>query len=448
MTRARRTAAAFAVAAAFALAIVPAATASAVALPTFTVAGTIEDSNGVGLVGATYNLFSGSDQFSATSTAGGAYSIANVPAGEYASQLSTTSSGYDLVNAYVTIPVGGTMTAVLVLPLRSEVKGTVTDPSNNPVSGVLVSVGYLDTPFGGAGSSNGPNGTGATGTFDFGLAPGRNIVSYAPPAGSNLEYQWYSNVHTAGAAAKFTSAPDAAGSPFVASIKLVANTDQATGAITLASVGQSNTFAYLYNSAGDEFAELQGGVGGAYSSAGLPDGDYTIQAHYSVGNKAYASQMQPFTVAGADVSVADLVLVPDPGASSTGVADAYTASKDTVLSIPAASGVTSNDTRSPAGQLYAVLDTAPTHGHLFLQYDGALTYAPDDGFIGTDTFTYLPSPFFPSFGGGGDPTTVTITVGALPNTGVDVNPPITIALLALIAGLGIVLVRRRIPRAE
>jgi len=445
MTRARRTAAAaIALAAAFALGLLPAAAASAVPLPTFSVSGTIENAGGVGLVGATYTLWSGSDHFSATSTAGGAFSFPNVPAGDYASQLYTGNPGYVLKSAFVTIPVGGITNDVLVLSTRSDVTGAVTDPSNNPVTGVLVSVSYLDAPFGGPGSSNGPSGTLADGKFDFTLSDGSNVVSFAPPAGSNLEYQWYSNAHSVGAAHKFQPLADGSGSPFDASVKLVANTDQATGLVTLSGVAVTSGFAYLYDTDGTEFAEVLIGASGKYTTAGLPDGDYTIQAHYFDGGSGeYVSQMQPFTVAASDVSVADLVLVTDPGESSTGVPDAYSVAKDTVLSVTAAKGITANDTRTPAGELFAVVDAAPTHGHLFLQFDGALTYAPNDGFVGTDTFTYFPSPFFPGLGAGGNPTTATITVGALANTGIDATPALAVALLALIAGLGIVVVRRR-----
>ncbi|HWI61099.1 MAG TPA: Ig-like domain-containing protein, partial [Symbiobacteriaceae bacterium] len=57
-----------------------------------------------------------------------------------------------------------------------------------------------------------------------------------------------------------------------------------------------------------------------------------------------------------------------------------------------------------------VVKTFPAHGSLGMGPDGSLTYTPENGFVGTDTFTYA------AFDGTGEsmPVTVTITVNRLP----------------------------------
>ena len=53
-------------------------------------------------------------------------------------------------------------------------------------------------------------------------------------------------------------------------------------------------------------------------------------------------------------------------------------------------GPLTNDTDvdSAAASLRAVLESGPSFGSLVLNADGSLTYTPNAGFVGTDTFTY------------------------------------------------------------
>ena len=65
----------------------------------------------------------------------------------------------------------------------------------------------------------------------------------------------------------------------------------------------------------------------------------------------------------------------------------------TELDTPVSSDVTANDT-APAGSTVSVV-TGPTDGDVVVDPDGAYTYTPDAGFLGTDSFTYdvcLPAP--------------------------------------------------------
>jgi subtilisin-like proprotein convertase family protein len=92
------------------------------------------------------------------------------------------------------------------------------------------------------------------------------------------------------------------------------------------------------------------------------------------------------------------------------VADAYDTPFGAELSVPAP-GVLANDSDPTSDPLTAELVDDVDDGTLGLDPDGSFTYTPDEGFSGTDTFTYraddgeLSSP----------PTTVTITVGVDPN---------------------------------
>jgi len=54
-----------------------------------------------------------------------------------------------------------------------------------------------------------------------------------------------------------------------------------------------------------------------------------------------------------------------------------------------APGVLANDTDADGDPLTAIPVNQPTHGALALDPNGSLSYTPDAGFIGTDTFTYL-----------------------------------------------------------
>ncbi len=52
-------------------------------------------------------------------------------------------------------------------------------------------------------------------------------------------------------------------------------------------------------------------------------------------------------------------------------------------------GVLANDTDADGDSLAAVLVSGPANGTLTLNRDGSFTYTPNEGFTGTDTFTYL-----------------------------------------------------------
>ncbi|MDB4265198.1 Ig-like domain-containing protein [bacterium] len=90
-----------------------------------------------------------------------------------------------------------------------------------------------------------------------------------------------------------------------------------------------------------------------------------------------------------------------------GIDDSYNVPRDGVLTVPA-NGVLANDFDLNLDSLESTIVTTTSNGILDLQPDGSFTYTPDEGFAGSDSFTYrveesagaLSSP----------PTTVLITV--------------------------------------
>jgi VCBS repeat-containing protein len=86
------------------------------------------------------------------------------------------------------------------------------------------------------------------------------------------------------------------------------------------------------------------------------------------------------------------------------VDDSYSVNAGTSLTVDAP-GVLENDTGG--APLAAALASGPSHGTLTLNADGSFTYAPDSGFLGTDSFTYSASDGTMT----GNVATVTIAVG-------------------------------------
>ncbi|PLX71281.1 MAG: hypothetical protein C0614_14430, partial [Desulfuromonas sp.] len=84
--------------------------------------------------------------------------------------------------------------------------------------------------------------------------------------------------------------------------------------------------------------------------------------------------------------------------------DSYNTDEDTPLTIPVP-GVLTNDSIGGDGGTLAVVDhTDPSNGALSLNADGSFTYTPDEGWSGTDSFTYTIEDI------DGDQDTATVTI--------------------------------------
>ncbi|HWB03374.1 MAG TPA: Ig-like domain-containing protein [Verrucomicrobiales bacterium] len=98
--------------------------------------------------------------------------------------------------------------------------------------------------------------------------------------------------------------------------------------------------------------------------------------------KAFDGVRDSLTAATVTVNIASVNDVPQA------VIDAYATPQDTLLTVPAATGVLGNDTDVDGQTLSAVLNTGTTNGALSLNTDGSFLYTPNAGFSGIDTFTY------------------------------------------------------------
>jgi hypothetical protein len=69
--------------------------------------------------------------------------------------------------------------------------------------------------------------------------------------------------------------------------------------------------------------------------------------------------------------------------------DFYSLTPGETLTVSPGNGVLRNDFRDPLfGDVLVTLESPPSHGSLDLQTNGAFTYIPDPGFVGTDSFVY------------------------------------------------------------
>lgn len=105
-------------------------------------------------------------------------------------------------------------------------------------------------------------------------------------------------------------------------------------------------------------------------------------------------------------AVATIEVLPVDG--PTAHPDTYLAVRDNTVEVETSSGVLVNDTDPNGDPLTAQLVNAPSNGTVTLDADGALTYTPNAGFLGTDSFTYVASDGTTS----SEPATVSIIVQA------------------------------------
>ena len=86
-------------------------------------------------------------------------------------------------------------------------------------------------------------------------------------------------------------------------------------------------------------------------------------------------------------TVAVTITIRASNATPVAVSDKYTTTEDIPL-VVAAPGVLDNDSDSDSDPLTAGLDSAPSHGALYLDSDGSFVYTPTLNFNGLDSFTY------------------------------------------------------------
>ncbi|MFZ7087645.1 Ig-like domain-containing protein [Curtobacterium sp. RRHDQ10] len=149
------------------------------------------------------------------------------------------------------------------------------------------------------------------------------------------------------------------------------------------------------------------GVGITVTSVSKPaNGDATIAPDGTLQYTPVAgfSGIDPFTYTITDSSGGTATATVTITVTPRAVHDEVTVPAGSVLTTTAASGVLRNDLGSG---LSVTGHTAPTDGTLSIQPDGSYTYTPNDGFSGTDTFTYT----ITDVAGHTSTTTVIVVVG-------------------------------------
>lgn len=99
----------------------------------------------------------------------------------------------------------------------------------------------------------------------------------------------------------------------------------------------------------------------------------------------------------------------------------FATAKNTMLNVPAAGGLLSNDADPDGDDIEPVLVSLPAHGSVTIFNDGRFLYMPASGFVGSDSFGYRASDGFAV----SDVATVTITVT---NAAVSVSNRVPVAL--------------------
>jgi VCBS repeat-containing protein len=162
--------------------------------------------------------------------------------------------------------------------------------------------------------------------------------------------------------------------------------------------------------------------------AGNNFGEMGIQSQYATIAWFFASSKSPDvmfreTIAVGEELTGNMALATAIRASSTQVpdvsntapvanGDAFSVTKNSVLTVALANGVLKNDTDANGDSLTAAVVSQPTHGTLTLNANGSFTYTPTAEFIGPDTFTYRASDGTAS----SNAATVTITVSETNST--------------------------------
>jgi len=147
---------------------------------------------------------------------------------------------------------------------------------------------------------------------------------------------------------------------------------------------------------------------GSFTYTPPPNFNGTTSFTYSVATKVVGVCPPPPTAEGTATVTITVTPVND---APTAVGDSFTALKGHTLNI-AAPGVLGNDSDVDGDTLTAVKKASPAHGAVTLAGDGAFSYTPDPGYVGSDQFSY-----WASDGTDHSPQrVVSLTVAALPPT--------------------------------
>ncbi|MGI0485065.1 beta strand repeat-containing protein [Pantanalinema rosaneae CENA516] len=141
----------------------------------------------------------------------------------------------------------------------------------------------------------------------------------------------------------------------------------------------------------------------------LPDGSFTYTPNAGfTGVDTFTYRANDGTLDSANLATVTIQVNAPPIANN----NTYSTGNAAALSIPAGTGVLSNDSDLEGSVLTATIVDNPTSGTVTLNPDGSFVYTPNTGFTGTDTFTYRANDGFSD----SNLATVILTITASVNT--------------------------------
>lgn len=231
------------------------------------------------------------------------------------------------------------------------------------------------------------------------LPPGKTVdaVMVAPAAGRYAVYDRMLELTSDGMSpGGLISYVDASASSLVAEADSFAGVEDQV--LTVPAPG------VLGNDTGENLAATLVAPPGGGTLALAPDGGFTFAPAPDFSGNAVFTYRAGDGIATSNVATVTIAVAPTND-TPVAASDEYHAAAGQVLTVPAP-GVLANDHDVDGDALTASTVTSPASGTLALAADGAFSYQPNQGFTGTDSFTYAVSDGQATSA----PATVTITV--------------------------------------
>ena len=143
------------------------------------------------------------------------------------------------------------------------------------------------------------------------------------------------------------------------------------------------------------------------------DGSFSYQPNAGFSGPDFFTYIAQDRVTGEQSQPATVRLNIRSNSAPVARADSFSTLQDTTLTV-AAPGVLVNDTDDDGDVTFVAVGQTTQHGALALESSGAFTYVPEQGFSGTDSFTYT------LFDGSADSSVTTVTITVTPSATVSV----------------------------
>ena len=150
------------------------------------------------------------------------------------------------------------------------------------------------------------------------------------------------------------------------------------------------------------------------------NGSFTYTPYFGLQPDSFQYQASDGTLLSHTVTV----LINPPAAA----AHSYNTNMNTSLTVPASTGLLSNDSDPSGYPLLADVVVPPANGSLTLNGDGSFTYVPNAGFTGTDSFTYAANDGVVDSGSQANSTAIDAGFDYAANDGVVASVPATVTI--------------------